>query len=360
MRETIAVKNEKSPMRSSDPKRTATDTAVFSVASLFAGMGGFSLAFKRRGFIPTWANELDKFAGQTYRFNNPEVRLVECDIREFSPAKQGLNPPDVLTAGFPCQPFSCAGDRRGFEDARGTLYAEIVRILREYGPDRPSILLLENVSNLLVLDGGAVYSKIENDLKAVGYWILPYNVRCLNTRIHTDIPQNRERVFIAALSTAVFRGGRFSFPEPEPHTRPIYEFLDFSKRAEDYYYFDVEKNRFGSMIMEHVRQGNPRSIYQLRRSYVREHRSFVPALTANMGNGGHNVPVVLDPWGLRKLTPSECASLQGFVGNDVAFPSDLSRVQVYKQIGNSVTVPLVEKLANACRHLLQNESLRSH
>jgi DNA (cytosine-5)-methyltransferase 1 len=332
--------------------------ATLRVASLFAGMGGFALAFKRSGFVSIWANELDKNAALTYRLNNPETLLIEGDIREFSPLRLGLEPPDVLTAGFPCQPFSLAGDRRGFEDERGTLYSEIVRILKEYGDDRPPILLLENVSNLLVFDRGQAYSKIENDLKAAGYWVLPYNVRRLNTRIHTDIPQNRERVFIIALSTKSFKGGRFNFPEPEPFTRPIQEFLDFSKRAEAHYYFDVENNRFGSMIMECVNQGNPQSIYQLRRSYVREHKNFVPALTANMGDGGHNVPTVLDPWGLRKLMPSECAALQGFVGPGAAFPPAVSKIHIYKQIGNSVTVPLVQKLADECRNLLQDETAR--
>ncbi|MGH7963845.1 MAG: DNA cytosine methyltransferase, partial [Candidatus Binatia bacterium] len=93
-----------------------------TVASLFAGIGGFALAFKRKGFVPIWANELDKYAAITYRWNHSEAQAIECDVKEFHPAKQGLKPPDVLTAGFPCQPFSSAGDRKGFEDKRGVLY----------------------------------------------------------------------------------------------------------------------------------------------------------------------------------------------------------------------------------------------
>jgi DNA (cytosine-5)-methyltransferase 1 len=329
-----------------------------TVASLFAGMGGFSLAFKRNGFVATWANELDKYAAQTYRYNHPKSQLFEGDVRQFHPAHTGLPAPDVLTAGFPCQPFSSAGDRKGFNDDRGVLYAEIVRILNEYGDARPPVVLLENVSNLLAHSHGRVFSKIDNDLKAAGYWVLPQNVKRLNTRIHTDIPQNRERVFIVALSTKDFRGGSFHFPEPVAALRPISEFLDLKERADDYYYFDVANNRFGAMLMRQAEQGHRNSVYQLRRSYVREHKTFVPALTANMGDGGHNVPVILDNWGLRKMTPIECARLQGYGPPDFGFPEDLTRPQALKQIGNSVTLPLVEKLALACLELLEHAQIR--
>jgi DNA (cytosine-5)-methyltransferase 1 len=325
---------------------------------LFAGMGGFALAFKHAGFLPTWANELNKYAAQTYRHNHPNSRMIEGDVKNFSPHALGLAPPSVLTAGFPCQPFSSAGDRLGFDDDRGVLYREIVRILLEYGENRPLIVLLENVGNLLGHDGGRAYSKIENALKSAGYWVLPQNVKILNTRIHTDIPQNRDRVFIVALSTAAFTGGRFPFPEPEPKLRPIADFLDLDEKADDYYYFDVENNRFGQMIMRHAERGRRTSVYQLRRSYVREHQTFVPALTANMGDGGHNVPVILDAWGLRKMTPTECARLQGYAPPDFSFPLDMTRAQAFKQIGNSVTVPLIEKLAAGCRQILETSTAK--
>jgi DNA (cytosine-5)-methyltransferase 1 len=337
--------------------RSAPLPKPLTVASLFAGLGGFSLAFRREGFVPIWANELDKFACLTHRHNHREVPVIECDVKSFSPRKLGLEPPDVLTGGFPCQPFSAAGERLGLDDERGMLYHEILRIVNEYGRDRPAILLLENVGNLLGHDERRTYPKIENELRRTGYWILPQNVRRLNTRIHTDIPHNRERVFIVALSTDVFRGGSFVFPEPLKRSRPISDFLQTDKRQDDHYYFDVKKNRFGAMIWRRVQQGSPSSVYQLRRCYVREHRTFVPALTANMGDGGHNVPVIVDRWGIRKLTPAECAAFQGFVGRGARFPETVSRNQAYKQIGNSVTIPLVQKLAAACRDVLENRAL---
>jgi DNA (cytosine-5)-methyltransferase 1 len=320
-------------------------------------MGGFSTGFRRAGFNVTWANEIDKGAARTHDHNHPDCRMFPGDVKGFSPALLGLPPPDVLTAGFPCQPFSSAGDRLGLGDERGLLYAEICRIARQYGEDRPKILLLENVANLAGHGGGRSYSRIETDLKEAGYWVLPHNVQQLNTRAHTDIPHNRQRIFIVALSTAWFKGGRFRFPKKAGYTRPLRAFFDADERAEDYYYFDVVNNRYGAMIWEAVGKGSMESVYQLRRSYVREYRQYVPTLTANMGDGGHNVPVIVDKWGLRKLTPIECARLQGFIGKFAELPPDITRPNAYKQIGNSVTVPLVEKLAVACAELLEDRSL---
>lgn len=328
----------------------------YTVGSLFAGMGGFSSGFRRAGFSVTWANELNKAAVRTHEYNHPDCKMFPGDVKEFSPALLGLEAPDVLTAGFPCQPFSSAGERLGLDDERGVLYAEICRIVRQYGTDRPKILLLENVSNLTGHDGGRAYSKIEADMKDAGYWVLPHNVEQLNTRAHTDIPQNRERIFIVALSTAWFKGGRFKFPKKIEAIRPLRSFFDTSERADEYYYFDIVNNRYGAMIWEAVEKGSLQSVYQLRRSYVREYKAFVPTLTANMGDGGHNVPVIVDDWGLRKLTPIECARLQGFVGKFAELPPDITRPSAYKQIGNSVTVPLVEKLATACAELLEDKS----
>ncbi|AXQ27480.1 DNA cytosine methyltransferase [Solimonas sp. K1W22B-7] len=319
-------------------------------------MGGFATGFRRAGYKTTWANELEKSAAKTYQHNHPESLMVCGDVAEFSPAHMGLDPPDVLTAGFPCQPFSSAGDRLGLDDERGVLYEEICRIVKEYGSDRPKILLLENVANLQGHDEGKAYAQIESAFKEAGYWVLPHNASLLNTKTHTDIPHNRERIFIVALSTAWFKGGRFRFPSPEPTSNEVRSYFDTKERAEDYYYFDVVNNRYGAMIWAAVERGDRSSIYQLRRSYVREYRTLVPTLTANMGDGGHNVPVIVDDWGLRKLTPRECARLQGFEGIFASMPEDLTRPQAYKQIGNSVTVPLVEKLAIGCAELLEDKS----
>jgi DNA (cytosine-5)-methyltransferase 1 len=329
----------------------------YRVGSLFAGMGGFCLAFKQEGFDVAWANERDNFAAQTYRHNFAKTALFHKPIQDLSVVTDDLTPIDVLTAGFPCQPFSIAGAKMGFNDERGRAFFEIIRLIREFGSDRPKILLLENVPHLLTHDRGRTFNRIAQEIQAAGYWFMPnQNTAILNTRIHTDIPQNRERLYMAALSWDHFNTSIFRFPAQETATRDYREFLDLDTKPDDYFYF-TESSQYLKLFEESIDSGDPDSIYMLRRSYVRENKSnSVPALLANMGDGGHNQPVIKDAWGIRKLTPVECLRLQGFPDTKFAFPDGLSRVQQYKQIGNAVTVPLVQKLAAECRRLLDEES----
>jgi DNA (cytosine-5)-methyltransferase 1 len=142
----------------------------YTVGSLFAGIGGFCLAFKNQGFRIKWANELDSFAVQTYRHNFPEVLVYHKSITDLSVRRDNLEPVDVLTAGFPCQPFSLAGNKLGFTDPRGKLFFEIIRILREFGKERPKIVVLENVKNLIYHNNKRTISIIEEELKSAGYW----------------------------------------------------------------------------------------------------------------------------------------------------------------------------------------------
>jgi DNA (cytosine-5)-methyltransferase 1 len=260
---------------------------------------------------------------------------------------------DVLTAGFPCQPFSVAGTKLGFNDERGRSFFEIMRLIREFGNDRPKILLFENVPHLLSHDRGRSFNRIAQEIQAAGYWFMPReNATVLNTKIHTNIPQNRERLYMVALSWDHFRTNTFNFPQAEPETLDYRTFLDLEQKPDDSFYFNDE-SRWKKLFEDSIEAGDADSIYMLRRNYVRENKSnSVFALMANMGDGGHNVPVIQDSWGIRKLTPIECLRLQGFSEDDFSFPALLSKVQQYKQIGNAVTVPLVRKLAAECRRLL--------
>lgn len=159
---------------------------------------------------------------------------------------------------------------------------------------------------------------------------------------------------MVALSWDYFDEFAFKFPQPQSaEIRPVRDFLDLNKRADDSLYFDPE-SRWGKLFEESMREGNPDGVYQLRRYYVRENKSdAVFTLTANMGEGGHNVPTIKDEWGIRKLSPEECARLQGFEDGSFRFPDDMSRTQRYRQIGNAVTVPLVRLLARECRRILK-------
>lgn len=324
----------------------------FTVACLFAGVGGFCRAFTKEGFIPVWANELDSFACQTFRHNYPKAKLFEKSIEDLSTVRDELEQIDVLTGGFPCQPFSVAGRKKGFRDPRGRLFFEITRILKEFGSRRPKVVVLENVRNLLSHDKGRTFAKLRDELQQAGYWFFPDSYGILNTKEHTEIPQNRERVYMVAVSTAWFDWNNFRFPDPLDERRSVRDYLDLDRKQDDWFYFTKE-SQYLPLFEEEMDRGGKDSVYLLRRNYVRENKSDdVFTLMANMGEGGHNVPVIRDSWGIRKLTPYECARLQGF-DDDFSFPEGLSNYQRYRQIGNTVTVSLVQRLAAESMHILQ-------
>lgn len=340
-------------LRSSRHKQKGENHPL-TAACLFAGMGGFSMAFQKAGFKILWANDSDAHASSTYRHNFPHVRFHEKVIEELTVAGDDLEPVDVLTAGFPCQPFSVAGRKSGFEDARGRLFFEISRLVREFGSLRPRIIVMENVRHLLNHDQGKTFSRILTSIQQAGYWFRPRNVAILNTRLHTRIPQNRERLFMVAMNWDVFNLNDFRFPAEDDIVDPVADYLDLDQKADDDLYFD-DRSKYGRMFLEEIKKGQDSSVYQLRRYYVRENKNeCVFTLTANMGEGGHNVPVIKDDWGIRKLTPRECLRLQGFEDGEFSFPEELSKTQRYRQIGNTVTVPLVLKIAEECMRQLRS------
>ncbi len=321
-------------------------------------MGGFCLAFANEGFKVVWANEKDRFAVETYQHNFRDTTMHHKPIEDLSVIDDDLVPVDVLTAGFPCQPFSKAGVKLGFNDERGRTFFEIIRLIREFGNDRPKILLFENVQYLLTHDRGKSFNRITQEIQAAGYWFMPIqNTAVLNTKTHTIIPQNRERLYMAALSWDHFRTNAFNFPQPETTSADYRSFLDLHEKPDNSFYFN-DDSQYKKLFEESIDAGDADSIYMLRRNYVRENKSnTVFALMANMGDGGHNVPVIRDSWGIRKLTPAECLRLQGFPATRFSFPATVSKIQQYRQIGNAVTVPLVQQLAAECRRLLDERCM---
>ena len=321
-----------------------------TVGSLFAGIGGFCSAYIRAGAQVSWANEIDAHACRTYRANFKHP-LLEKSIIDLSVEGDGLTPVDILTAGFPCQPFSKAGNKLGFADRRGQMFFEIIRLIEEFGANKPKILFFENVSNFKTHDNGRTFATVKEAVKGAGYWFSDANAKILNTRLHSVIPQNRERIFMVAYSRDYFGTNNFVFPEPEPEAnrKAVYDYLDLDTRAPDIHYFK-ESSQYYPLFKDKIDAGAEDGIYQLRRVYVRENKSnSCFTLTASMGLGGHNVPVIRDKWGIRRLTPKECANLQGFDTSSAekwyTLPNDVADVQLYKQIGNAVTVSLVQKMA---------------
>ncbi len=300
------------------------------VGGLFAGIGGIELGFKNAGFNIAWANEIDKKASITYRLNHKH-KLFEKDLNDLQTSE--VEPVDILTGGFPCQAFSIAGYQKGFRDDRGNIFFQILRFVDDL---EPKIVFLENVKNLVSHDKGRTFKRICLELEDRGY-TLKYKV--LNSAEYGDVPQNRERIYIVAFKDKNV-AERFSFPKPKKLTKKVTDLIE--KSVDEKYYY--KNSRYYEQLKEEMK--NRDSVYQWRRVYVRENKSKVcPTLTANMGTGGHNVPLIIDEKDIRKLTPRECARFQGY-SDSFKFPPKLANSALYKQIGNSVTVPVIEAIAN--------------
>lgn len=313
-----------------DESTTMSDS--IKVASLFAGIGGICYGFKQAGAEIVWANEIDKDACKTYRHNFGGDYLVEGDIKLVDP--NDIPDIDILNGGFPCQAFSVAGYRKGFEDERGNLFFEIARILEV---KRPRAILLENVKNLEGHDHGNTFKVIKEHLEMLGYHV---HHKVMNTMEYGNVPQNRERIYIVGfLSQEAY--DRFTYPEEIPLTKTIHDVIDVADKKPLGLYYHNSKY-YPELVKTMTKKD---TVYQWRRVYCRENKSNVcPTLTANMGTGGHNVPLILDDFGIRKLTPEECVGFQGFPV-EFSFPDDICNASKYKQAGNSVSVPVVKRIA---------------
>lgn len=318
----------------------------FTVGSLYAGIGGICLGFKKSGFDVLWANEFDKNACITYR-KNFNHELIEGDVLLLELNK--IKKIDILTAGFPCQPFSVAGYRKGFDDNRGNHF---FRILDFVDTMRPKVVFLENVKNLTTHDKGQTIKVIEKTLRDRNY---TFQAKILNTKNYGNIPHNRERIFIVAFDKEIYPNAesQFQFPKEEKLTRTIKDLISKEKVAANFYY--GEDKYMYNMLKEEMKSED--TVYQFRRQYVRENKSNVcPTLTANMGTGGHNVPLIKTEYGFRKLTPRECLNFQGFP-ESYKIPETLSNSSIYKQAGNSVSVPVIEAVSKNILKVLKTESI---
>lgn len=304
-----------------------------SFIDLFAGVGGFRLAMEQLEGQCVFSSEWDSHSQQTYQANYGDKPYGDITLNETkSKIPSGF---DMLCAGFPCQAFSVAGQQKGFADSRGTLFFDIEQIIFQH---RPKVVFLENVKNLVGHDKGNTFKIILNILEEK----LKYKVfyRVLNSMTHANIPQNRERIFIVAFDPyQVHHWQNFKFPDEIPLTKTIHDLL-FTDKQEDKYYYP-STHRYYAKLNEVITSQD--TFYQWRRVYVRENKNNVcPTLTANMGTGGHNVPLIRDSFGIRKLTPRECFLFQGYPAN-FKLPN-IANSKLYMQAGNSVTVPLIYRI----------------
>lgn len=310
---------------------------------LCAGTGAFSYVFGQYECIDVvYANDVDKSSKEIYDYNFDHELVLE-DICKVN--VKDIPSHDILTAGFPCQPFSVAGKQKGFDDPRSNVFWKIIEIIKHHNPN---CVILENVKNLLSHDNGDTFKTILKSLQNEKYYVM---YKILDTSKITKIPQHRERVYIVCLKNKkIF--DKFNLDFDGSKTKYSIKKMLSKKKIEDKYYYSDEKNKIHKLIIENVTKDN--TVYQFRRIYVRENKnSECPTLTANMGSGGHNVPIILDEHRKipRKLTPKECFNFQGFP-KEYKLPK-MSNSKLYKLAGNAVSVPIVKLITNKLIPLLK-------
>ncbi|NLB63598.1 MAG: DNA (cytosine-5-)-methyltransferase [Fibrobacter sp.] len=346
----------------------------FTCIDLLAGIGGFHIAMHEAGGKCVFASEIDKFARQTYEHNfkkiSPKV-FTNGNFNEDITKQDYSKIPDfdVLCAGFPCQPFSNAGLRKGFDDTRGTLFFNIKEIIRKKIEDNkaPKIILLENVKGFKNHDKGKTYKTVEKTLNHLGYVVTS---EVLNTK-NFGIPQNRERIFIVAWNHDLIKADKFDFPvgidekgnylynkkdlektrktEVQQILLSNCEIKDLEKKANRKYTIS-EKLWAGHQRRkkEHRKKGNGFGY-----SLFDNNSSYTSTISARYYKDGSEILIDQTKTNRRprKLHPIEAARLQGFpIDTWYSFP--VSDTQAYKQLGNSVTVPVVSALAKEIKEQL--------
>lgn len=294
---------------------------------LFAGIGGIRLPFVELGATCVFTSEWDKHAQQTYLQNYGH--LPAGDITQIHEAD--IPPFDLLLAGFPCQPFSNAGHKKGFEDTRGTLFFDICRIVKQH---KPKVLLLENVKGFKGHDKGKTFQVVIDSLTDLGY--SSYH-QILNAK-DFGVPQNRERIFIVAFLNEYYQHGeQFSFPKPLPILTQVSDILETSSINPKYTLSDKLWEGHQRRKLAHKAKGNGFGY-----SLFNETSVYTSTISARYYKDGSEILIEQTNQNPRKLTPREAARLQGF---PESFQLPLSDVQAYKQFGNSVAVPVIRAIA---------------
>lgn len=294
---------------------------------LFAGIGGIRIPFSELGAECVFSSEWDKHAQETYFQNynhRPEgdiTKIHEADIPSF----------DLLLAGFPCQPFSNAGHKKGFEDTRGTLFFDICRIVKYH---KPKVILLENVKGFKGHDKGRTFKVVGDAIHDLGYTL--YH-RILNAK-DFGVPQNRERIFMVGFLNDHFQHNEhFTFPKPLEEQAKVGDILEKCSVADKYTLSDKLWEGHRRRKLEHQRKGNGFGY-----SLFDEKSAYTSTISARYYKDGSEILIAQRNKNPRKLTPREAARLQGFPDD---FKLPVSDTQAYKQFGNSVAVPVVRAIA---------------
>lgn len=309
----------------------------YKFIDLFAGIGGFHIALSSFGAKCVFASEWDKYASETYEDNfgfKPDGDITIIDEKKIPKH-------DILCGGFPCQAFSISGKQKGFDDIRGTLFFDIARIVNHH---KPKVLFLENVKNLVKHNDGRTLSAIIETLENLNYRVF---IKVLNSS-NFGLPQNRERIYIVAF-TADINSENFSFPAPSNESICVEDVLEGNPEnvkiierndIEIYKNYTLQDSLFGKINFHKPLQiGKVNKGRQGERIY--HPRGHAITLSALGGGIGSKTGLYLVNGKIRKLSPRECARVQGFPETFILNKSDS---QAYKQFGNSVSVNVLQKI----------------
>lgn len=321
---------------SENPPFKNPETSQYTMIDLFSGIGGTRLGFQLHGNTRSiFSSEMDKFAVKTYKANFGEEPAG--DITKID--ESSVPDHDILVGGFPCQAFSQAGLKKGFEDTRGTLFFDIARILKA---KKPKAFLLENVKNLLGHDKGNTFKVIHNTLLELGYYVFYTTLKAKDF----GLPQNRERIYIVGFDKEqVPNGVLFNFPQPTYEPTKVGDIL---KEDVDNKYTISDKLWEGHKRRkkEHMQKGNGFGY-----SLFNEDSEYTSTISARYYKDGSEI--LIDQGSdknPRKITPREAARLQGFPEEFIIPVSD---TQAYKQFGNSVAVPVIHAIAGEMFRVLE-------
>ncbi len=325
----------------------------YNFIDLFAGIGGFRTGFEKNEFNCVFSSEIDEHAGEMYHANYNET--VFKDITKID--EKEIPNHDILLAGFPCQPFSIAGEKKGFNDTRGTLFFDIQRILKE---KKPKAIVLENVKHFKSHDNGNTLKVVLNALNELGYTT---SWKVLNAK-DFGVPQNRERtIIVGSLNGIKFDFNKLATQEPI-YIKDILE--DDNGQIEyleenDYTIIENQKKQSSGLIFAGYRnkkirtKGTRPDTLHLSRVHKQPNRIYSsngthPTLSSQESSGRY---FVYHNRKVRKLTLKECYRLMGFEDD---FKLVGSKAKLYNRIGNSIVIPMVEEIAKQVKNQILNKT----
>lgn len=325
---------------------------MYKSVDLFAGIGGIRLGFDKafeKDIETVFVSEWDKKAQETYRANFKDKFNIQGDITQIEEKK--IPQHDILLAGFPCQAFSLAGLKKGFEDARGTLFFDVARIAEYH---KPKVIFCENVKNLVNHDRGKTFKVIRRILENLGYKVYE---KVLNSK-NFGVPQNRERIYIVAFREDI-DSSAFSFPEETADSKVIADIMEEKEVSPKYYLSDVYLDSLVRHKERHESKGNGfgyeiKKLDEIANTLVcggmgRERNLIIDRRLTNFTPVTH-IKGKINKKYIRKMTPREWARLQGFPDD---FKFVVADTHLYKQFGNSVTVSVIEAIAKKIKKVLE-------